>query len=560
MPVWVRRYERAWLRGDVVAGISVAAYLIPQVMAYATVVGLPPVVGLRTAIAPLLLYALLGSSRQLSVGPEASTAVMTAAVLGPIAVGADPKHYAALAATLALLVGVVTLAARLIKLGFLSELLSRPVLVGYMAGIAIVMIVGQLDTLTSVPVHGETVATRLRTFVIGLPHLQPLTLLLAASVWVLLELLTRLWPRSPAPLLGMLAATWIVAALSLQRHGIHVVGTIPAGAAAWGWPALSVDTLSRLAVPAVGIAIVGFSDNVLTARAFAGRHTEDVDANKELGALGVCNIATGLMHGFPVSSSSSRTAIADAVGGRTQLYSLITLATLLITLMSARGILAEFPTAALGGVVVFAATRLINRAEFRRIAHFRRSELILALATTVAVVAFGVLYGVLAAIGISILDLLRRMARPHDGVLGFVPGMAGMHDVDDYPEAVREPGLHVYRYDAPLCFANADDFLRRALASLRLAPERVDWFLLNAEANVEVDLTALDALDRLRIELESRGIVFAMARVKQDLREPMTAAGLIPKIGEDRLFLTLPTAVEAYRYWRDNQSNPPNNR
>jgi MFS superfamily sulfate permease-like transporter len=264
-------------------------------------------------------------------------------------------------------------------------------------------------------------------------------------------------------------------------------------------------------------------------------------------ALGVCNVGTGLMQGFPVSSSGSRTALGDAVGGRSQLYSIVTLAFVVVVMLFGRGVLATFPSAALGALVIYAALRLIDVPEFKRLARFRHSEVVLALATTVAVLVFGVLYGVLVAIGLSILELLRRMARAHDGVLGFVPGVAGMHDVDDYPQADLVPGLLVYRYDAPLFFANAENFRERAIAAVDDYPGRVDWFVLNAEANVEVDLTALDAVDQLRTELARRGIVFAMARVKQDLRDALEAAGLVDKIGEDYIFPTLPTAVEAYR-------------
>jgi SulP family sulfate permease len=333
----------------------------------------------------------------------------------------------------------------------------------------------------------------------------------------------------------------------LDRNGIKVVGDIPSGLPTLGFPGMPVADLTALFIPAAGIAVVAFNDNVLTARTFAVRHGQDIDANAELRALGVCNVGSGLTQGFPVSSSGSRTALGDAVGGRTQLYSLVAVVFVLIVMLFGRGVLATFPSAALGALVVYAALRLIDVSEFKRLARFRRSEVALALATTAAVLVFGVLYGVLVAIGLSILELLRRMARAHDGVLGFVPGVAGMHDVDDYPDADVVPGLLVYRYDAPLFFANAENFRERAMAAVNDYPGRVEWFLLNAEANVEVDLTALDAVDQLRAELQRRGIVFAMARVKQDLRDPLKAAGMLERIGEDNIFPTLPTAVEAYR-------------
>ncbi len=292
---------------------------------------------------------------------------------------------------------------------------------------------------------------------------------------------------------------------------------------------------------------MAFSDNVVTARVFAAHKGEEIDANAELRALGVCNVGAGLVHGFPVSSSGSRTAIGATMGSHTQLASLCTLAVVLVVLTLGGGLMSTVPVAALGALVLVAALQLIDVSEFRRLARFRRSELILAVATTAAVLSLGILYGVLVAVGLSILDLLRRVARAHDGVLGFVPGLPGMHDIDDYPDAELVPGLVMYRYDAPLCFANAENFRRRALEAVESYPQPVEWFVLNAEANSEVDLTALDVLDGLRVELARRGVTFAMARVKQDLREALQAAGMLDKIGPDRIYATLPTAVAAFR-------------
>lgn len=548
-----RGYQRGWARPDVLAGLTVAAYLIPQVMAYATLAGLPPVAGLWGALGPLAVYVFLGGSRHLSVGPESTTALMTAVALAPLAAG-DPSRYAALAAVLALLVGVLCVAGAFARLGVLADLLSKPVLIGYLAGTAGIMTASQLGKLTGVDVDGETIPRQVRSFAANLGELHWPTTILALLVLAALLAMNRWLPRAPGPLLAVLGASLVVAVFSLGDHGIHVVGAIPSGIPAPGVTGVPLADISRLLLPAVGIALVGFSDNALTGRAFAARHGYRVDANRELGALGATNLASGVLHGFPVSCSGSRTTLADAAGARTQGYSVVTLIAVLVVLFGARGVLAQFPTAALGALVVYAALRLIDIPEFRRTARFRRSELILALSTTVAVLVLGVLYGVGVAIALSILDLLRRVARGHDAIQGFVPGLAGMHDIDDYPEAKPVPGLVVYRYDAPLCFANAEDFRRRALEAVAASEHprsgsgvAVRWFVLNVEANVEVDLTALDALDQLRTELAARGIVFAMARVKQDLRAALDAAGLVDRIGPNRLYPTLPTAVDAFR-------------
>ena len=545
-----RGYPRTAVRGDVLGGLTVSAYLVPQALAYATLAGLAPVAGLWAALPPLVIYAFLGSSRQLSIGPESTTALMTAAVLVPVVGAADPGRYAAHAATLALLVGVICLVAGLLRLGFLANLLSRPVLVGYLAGIAAMMVASQLGRLTGVTVSGESIIEQVRSFVTAVPELRWPTVALSAAVLAVIFALDSRAPRLPGPLIGILAATAAAALLAGSRNGgdmVDVVGAIPAGLPVPDWPAVSGDMLGDLVAPALGIAVVAFSDNVLTARAFASRRGEDIDPHAELRALGVCNLVAGMFRGFPISSSGSRTALADAAGARTQVYSLVVLGVLATALVFGGGVMAAIPSAALGALVVFAATKLVDVAEFGRLARFRRSELVIALSTAAAVVAFGVLNGVLVAIGLSVADLLRRLAHAHDSVQGLVPGVPGMHDVDDYPAATVVPGLLVYRYDAPLFFANAADFRRRALAAIEDSPQPVRWFLLNAESNVEVDLTALDALEQMRTECERRGIVFAMARVKQDLRDALAAAGLLDRIGPDRIFMTLPTAVAAYR-------------
>lgn len=547
-------YERGWLRGDLLAGITVAAYLVPQVMAYATVAGLPPVVGLWAILAPLALYALLGSSRQLSIGPESTTALMTAVIVGPIAAG-DPARYAHLAAALAVLVGLLCLICWLLRLGFVADLLSKPILVGYMAGVALIMIVGQLGKLTAVPVSGESFLSQLTSFLRGMPHVHLATSLLAAAMLAFLFVLQWRLPRAPAPLLAVLLATAAVAVFGLDRYGIRVVGAVPSGLPAPSLPA--TGDLTSLLLPAVGLLLVGYTDNILTTRAFAARHDYEIDANQELLALGAANLGAGLLRGFPVSSSGSRTALGDAAGSRTQLFSLVALASVVVVLLFAGPLLATFPAAALGAIVVYAALRLIDVAEFRRLAAFRRSELLLALGALAGVLVFDILYGVLAAVALSVAEMLARVARPHDAILGLVPGLAGMHDVDDYPQARTVPGLVVYRYDSPLFFANAEDFRRRALAAVDQHRGPVAWFVLNTEAIVEVDITGLDAVEALRRELERRDIVFALARVKQDLMVFLETSGLAASTGEERVFPTLPTALAAYEQWRTQHPPPP---
>ena len=315
---------------------------------------------------------------------------------------------------------------------------------------------------------------------------------------------------------------------------------------------MHAEDINNLMAVSIGVAIVGFADTVLTARSFSARDGSTIDANAELRAMGVSNIGAALTQGFPVSSSASRTALGFMVGARTQMYSLVAMVCVLLIMLTAHGVLSKFPTAALGALVVYAGLRLIEIPEFKRLFRFRRtaglsSEFVLAVVTVLAVLLLGVLYGVVAAVGLSILNLLRRVARPHDGVLGFVPGMPGMHDIDDHPDAQLEPGLMIYRYDAPLFFANAENFVGRALKSVDEHPDPVEWFILNAEANSEMDLTGLDALALLRQNLVERGIHFGMARVKSETLVALEKGGLLDEIGRENIYATLPTAVAAYR-------------
>ncbi|MET8748899.1 sulfate permease [Streptomyces sp. NPDC004667] len=553
-PPAFRAYRRDWLGADALAGVTVAAYLVPQVMAYAGVAGLPPVAGLWAAVPAMVLYALSGSSRLLSVGPESTTALMTAVAVGPLAAG-DPARYAALAAALALVVGLLCLVAWAVRLGFLADLLSRPVLVGYLAGVAVIMIVDQLPRLTGVPGGGGSAFfPRLLSFLRHIGGAHAATLALSAACLLLLFTLPLLWRPLPGPLVVLVLATAAVAVFSLDESaGIAVIGAVPTGLPGFALPRPA--DCADLVLPAFGVLLVGYTDVVLTARAFA-RHDDPhaLDANRELLALGAANLGAGLLHGFPVSSSASRTALAESAGARTQAYSLVGAACVVAVLLFLGPLLTHVPEAALGAIVVYAAVRLVEVGEFRRLAAFRRRELLLALGCTLGVLALGILYGVLAAVALSVIELLARVARPHDAVLGIVPGLVGMHDIDDHLTARTIPGLLIYRYDSPLFFANAEDFHRRALAAVHAQSDPVHWFVLNTEANVEVDITALDAVEALRTELVERHVVFALARVKQDLRDPLDAYGLTATIGRDRIYPTLPKAVEAYHAWQRHQA------
>ncbi|MDJ1370494.1 SulP family inorganic anion transporter [Gulosibacter molinativorax] len=554
-----QHYERSWLRGDIIAGITVAAYLVPQVMAYAVIAGLPAVVGLWTVLAPMVIYFFLGTSRKLSIGPESTTALMTAAGVGALVSAAGgPERYAEVAAILAIAVGIICLVASIARLGFLTKLLSRPVLIGYLVGIAVLMIVSQLGKVTKIDVSGANTWEEAVSLVsqLGQAHLP--TVLLSVAVLIVLYLSNWLVPRAPSSLITLLLAAGVVALFGLERYGLEVIGQVPQELPEPRIPNLGDVDLWALLPYAMGIAIVGFSDNILTARAFASGKGEVIDPNQELLALGAANVATGFLQGFPVSSSGSRTVLGDAAGARTQVHAIVVVVSVIMVLLFAGPVLESFPDAALGALVIFAATQLIDAKEIRRIGRFRRSELIITGVTAAAVVFFGVLVGIGVAVGLSILDLIRRITRPYADVLGYAPGVPGMHSLEDYDEATAVAGLVVFRYDSPLFFANADDFVERALDAVDEAEPPVEWFLLNAEANTEVDLTAVDALQDLRKQLEKRGVRFAMARVKQDLARSLEPTGFLEEVGGNYIFATLPTAVRAYaREYRKKHGDLP---
>ena len=542
-------YDRRDLRGDVVGGVTVTAYLIPQVMAYSSLAGLPATTGLVVIAVTLVVYALIGSSRLLSVGPESTTALMTAAALAPIALG-DPTRYAALAALLALVVAAYALLAGILRLGFIGDLLSKPVLIGYMAGVAVIMIGSQLGKVTGVDTAGDSFLGVLGSFATNAVRdgVSWPTMAMGLTTAALLLVFTHRYPRLPVPLFVMLLAAGVTWAFDLSEKGIQTVGAVSLSGVHVGLPAVDVSDLQLLALPAVGIFIVGYADNLLTARAFASRRGDRVHNNLEFLALGGANVGSSLVGGFPVSSSASRTVIAEGSGARSQLYSIIAAALTIGSVLVLAPVIGAFPTAALGGLVIYAALRLIDVAEFRRLAAFRRRELAIALAATAGVLLFDILYGVLAAIAISIVELLTRVARPHAAVLGQPQEIAGWHDVDDYPAARVIPGLVVFRYDSPLFFANADDFVTRCIAAVGAATAP-RWFLLNMEGNTEIDITGADALDEVRRQCEARGVVLALVRVKSELADLLRAHGVAERIGERRIYPTLPVAVDAYEDW-----------
>ncbi len=539
-------YRRERLPRDVIAGISVAAILVPQGMAYAEVAGLPPVSGLYATIFGLVGYALLGSSRQLVLGPESSTAALVAAAVAPLA-GGDPAQYAVLAAGLAVIAGVLCLIAATVGLGFLGEFLSRPVLTGYLAGLAIVIVVGQLPKVLGISVDADGLLAQIGEIARHLGDANWRDMVIGGGVLAIILGARRLDERIPGVLIAVVLATAASAVLGLSEHGVAVVGTVPSGLPSIAVPGISVSEAGQLLAGAAAVAVMAFADTAITSRGFAVKGGYEVDANRDLAGLGAANVCAGLGAGFPISSSASRTAVAAASGGTSQLAGLSAAAMVAVVLLVATGLLTDVPSAALGGVVISASLRLFDVGELRAIWRGRRSEFALAMVTLLGVALWGILEGVLVAVILSVVNVIRRAARPPSAVLGVREGGEGYVNVARDPAASTIPGLVIFRFEGSLFFANAEHFRERAAAAVAQADPPAQWLVLDFEAVPDIDTTAAQTVAELCAHLQDReGIEVVVAEILGVVDEQLTHYGLHEIIGVDDFFPSLDAAVRAY--------------
>lgn len=543
----LRRYDRrTQLRSDLIAGLTVAAVAIPAGLGMGELAGLSPVAGLYATLLPLAAYCLFGSSRQLIVGPEGTLAALTATTVIPLAAG-QPEVIAPLAAALALAVGAVQIAGGLARLGFMADFLSKPVLIGYINGVALIIILSQVGKILGITVGAEGFFPQLWEAIreVGESHWP--TVVLSTGLFATFFALRRFVPRVPASLVVVVLAGVTSVALDLGQYGIELVGDIPSGLPGFALPGISFDLWTKLAFAAVGIALVGFADAVATARSYAAKNGYTIDADRELTGLGISNVSAGVTHAFAVGSSGSRTALNDSTGGSSQVAALVAAAIAVVVTAFATPLIEPLPKAVLGVVVITSAMGLID---IRGIAGLRRvlhTEVALALAALLGVLIFDVLGGLLLAIALSIGVYVYRSVRPHDAILASVSDLDGYRDVAEHSDATSVPGLLVYRFDAPLYFANAaffTDRLRRLVAAVDPKPR---WVVLNAEAVTYIDATAVDALRIVRADLAAQGIVFAIARAKAHLRRVFATSGYAAELGEDRLFLSVRAAVDAHQ-------------
>jgi high affinity sulfate transporter 1 len=543
----LRQYEARWLPHDVAAGLVLTTMLVPVGIAYAVASGLPGICGLYATIVPLLAYALCGPSRILVLGPDSSLAAVILAVVLPLS-GGDPVRAVALAGMMAVVSGTVCIAAGVARLGFVTELLSKPIRYGYMNGIALTVIVSQLPKLFGFSGEGDGPLRQLRAFAQAVLAGQTNgTALLVGAGTLAAILLLKGNRRVPGILIAVVGATAVVGALDLATGaGVSVLGPLPQGLPAFAIPWITYDDIVPILLGGCAVALVSFADTSVLSRSYAARTGTFVDPNQEMVGLGVANLAAGLFQGFPVSSSSSRTPVAEAAGARTQLTGVVGALAVALLLVLAPDLLRHLPASALAAVVIASAIGLIEVADLRRIYRIQRWEFWLSIGCLAGVTVLGPIPGIGLAIVIAVIEFLWDGWRPHSAVLGRAEGVKGYHDITRYPDARRIPGLVLFRWDAPLFFANAEWFQDRVLDAVATSPTPVRWLVVAAEPVTSVDVTAADMLAELDESLHAAGIELCFAEMKDPVTDKLKRFGLFARLGEEVFFPTLGAAVGRY--------------
>ena len=545
----ISSYRRRWLLKDVVAGVVLTTLLVPQGMAYAELAGLPPITGLYTSIMCLLGYAVFGPSRILVLGPDSSLGPMIAATILPLmAAGGDEERAVALASVLALMVAAIMILASVAKLGFIADLISKPTMIGYMNGLAITILVGQLPKLFGFKVDADGLIGEVTGFVEGLAGGEAVAAAAAVGIAgiVLILVLQRWLPKVPAVLIMVVAAIAATSIFSLADHGVSLVGVLPKGFPPLTIPHVGVADLGPLFAGALGIALVSLADTISTASAFAARTGQEVHGNGEMIGIGAANLAAGLFQGFPVSTSGSRTAVAERSGAKTQLTGVTGAVLIILMIVLVPGLFRNLPQPALAAVVITASLSLADIPATARLRRQRKAEFWLSIAAFLGVALLGVLPGIAIAVGLSILNVFRRAWWPYDTQLGRVQGLEGYHDVHSYPGAQHLPGLVIYRFDGPLFFANAKTFRDEVRRLARAAPPPA-WILIAAEPVTDVDTTAADVLEELDEELNTHGISLVFAELKDPVRHKIERYGLTRTINPHHFFPTIEAAITAFR-------------
>ena len=545
----IASYRRAWLAKDIVAGVVLTTLLVPQGMAYAELAGLPPINGLYTSIMCLLAYAVFGPSRILVLGPDSSLGPMIAATILPLAgAGGDPKRAVALASMLAIIVAAIMIVAAVARLGFIADLISKPTMIGYINGLALTILIGQLPKLLGFKVDADNFLGEVAGVVKGLAHGQTVPAAAAVGIAgiVLILLLQRWLPKVPAVLIMVVAAIAATTVFSLADHGVSLVGELPRGFPPPTVPQIRLDDLGLLFAGALGIALVSLTDTISTASAFAARAGQEIHGNGEMMGIGMANLAAGFFQGFAVSTSASRTAVAERSGAKTQLTGVIGAALIIVMIVFVPGLFRNLPSPALAAVVITASLSLADIPGTARLWRQRKEEFLLSIVAFAGVALLGVLQGIAIAVGLSILSVFRRAWWPYNTTLGRVEGIEGYHDVHTHPGARHLPGLVIYRFDAPLFFANAKTF-RDQVRRLARSDPPPRWIVIAAEPVTDIDTTASDVLEELDGALKAQGISLVFAELKDPVRRKIERYGLARTIEPRDFYPTVETAVAAFR-------------
>ena len=542
-------YKAGWLPRDLVAGLVLTTLLVPQGMAYAELAGLPAITGLYTSIMCLLGYALLGPSPVLVLGPDSSLGPMIAAVILPIA-GAqgDPERAIALAAMLGLLVGAITSLGAIARLGFIADLLSKPTMIGYMNGLAVTILIGQLPKLFGFSTDATGLLAETRAFFNGVRDGETVTASLAIGVAALAVMLVlgRFWPKVPSVLAAVVVSIAAAYAFNLADHGVDLVGALPQGFPPLTVPHVHASDIPLLIGGAFGIALVSLADTIATASAFAGRSGREIDGNREMLGIGAANIAAGFFQGFPVSTSGSRTAVAEQAGAKSQVTGLVGAVAITTMLLAFPGLLRDLPQPTLAAVVVVASLSLADIPGVVRLWKQRPTECGLSIAAFLGVALLGVLPGIVVAIALSVANVFRRAWWPYQTTLGRVPSLPGWHDVRSYPGAEQLPGLVVFRFDAPLFFANARTF-RDQVTLLAASDPPPEWIVIAAEPITDVDTTASDMLHGLDEAVNAKGVSLVFAEMKDPVRKKIERYELTRTINPNHFYPTVEAAIDAFR-------------
>ncbi len=533
-------------RHDLLAGLSVAAVALPVAVAYAELAGFDPVVGLYSCILPLVVYAIFGTSRQLMVNPDAATCAMVAAAVAPLA-GGDREVYLSLSVTLAFLTGLFCIAASFMRLGALADFLSKPILVGFLNGVAIDILLGQIGKIFGFPIESGRIVPRLAEFVSKLPQTHWPTLAVGLGALGVLILSRKFLRRLPSALVAMAAGGVAVAVLGLEGHGVAILGRVPAGFPPLRLPEFPAEDLAGLTASAAGLALVLFSSGMLTARSFADKNRYEINVDREFAAFGMANIASAVSQGFAVTGAASRTAMGESSGGRTQVTGLVAAATIAAVLLFFTEPLQYVPVPALGAVLVFAAFSLLDARTPRLFWKLDRTEVMLSVLTTLGVVAFGAINAILVAVGLALVRFVQITARPRVEILGQVGGLPGLHSIERHPGATTWPGILIFRFNSPIVFFNAPYFKQRILQAAEAAGPELKWVVVDMVPVSRIDVTGAFVLRDVRLALEARGLRLVFAGRKTEITERLRRAGLYSDEMNERMFPTLRQALKAFR-------------